>query len=46
MLVQLMGAETGNELACESSRVLSVPKQYLKVIGCLSRKGINVLIDI
>lgn len=41
MLVQLMSAENSNELVCEASRVLSVPKKkkkkYLKLMGCLEK---------
>lgn len=41
MLVQLMSAEKSNELVCESSRVLSVPKKkYLKIMGCLEKAEI------
>ena len=48
MLVQLMSAENSNELVCEASRVLSVPKKKKKVFEAhgLSRKGINVPIYI
>lgn len=46
VLGQLMGAETSNELGCNLSRVLSVQKNYLRIMGFLFREGINFLMYI